>query len=187
MGIRIVLAAVVTTALLFAGYQVYLMKRPAEEVHATSPRRTDTTPPDAARPVPPRPVESESVEQHVPGADAPFDPAVARRITAEQVKDRMDRGQKVIFVDTRAEIPDAMIKGAVQVPENKLDEWAKGTLRSAFVVVYCTCANEATAAREVIALQAKGFKNAFALRDGLSGWQSFDLPTEQPPHGDRPS
>lgn len=181
MNVRMLLAAVVVAALAFAGYQAVQMVKPepkAPELPAPAP------PVDIAREstgsAGTQPYEVRAAEQLQPGADAPFERDVARRITVDEVKQRLDRGQKIHFVDTRAEIPDVMIEGAVQVPEDRLEAWAKAVPRNASIVVYCTCANEATAVREVLALQKLGFRNAYALRDGLAAWQSFDLPTQRP-------
>ena len=114
-------------------------------------------------------------------ANAPFDPAVARRITVDEVKARLDRGEKILFVDTRAEIPDKIVKGATVVTPDRLAAWAAKTPKSAVVVVYCTCSHEATAEAEVLELQKRGFKSAYALLDGLIAWEALGLPTEPPP------
>ncbi len=182
MNARLVLAAVIAGALAFAGYQAYLISKPV----AAAPADPQPTPPTPAGETPsvapPVPVVDASAESSEVGVDAPFDVATARRITALETKERIDKGVKITFVDTRTNIPDAIIRGAVQVPVEKLDGWSKGVSKSAFLVIYCTCPNEGTAANEVLALQKKGFRNAFALKDGLFGWQSYDLPTDQPPH-----
>lgn len=182
MNVRNLLAAVIVAAFAVALYEAALLVRtPAPQAPAPASPAPHAEPPrDPATPAGLQPSEVRSAEELQPGADAPFDPDVARRITVEGVKRRLDRGEKVVFVDTRAEIPDVMIEGAAQVPEDKLEAWAKRVPRDSFVVAYCTCANEATAAREVLALQRLGFRHAFALRDGLMAWQSYDLPTAPP-------
>lgn len=71
-------------------------------------------------------------------AAAPFDPKVARRITAEEVKKRMDAGKPVIWIDTRGKFVGPIVKGAAHVPADKLDAWAKDVPKDAFIVAYCT-------------------------------------------------
>ncbi len=184
MNVRTLLAAIVLAALGFAGYQASRLVggTPAEPVPAPpgAPPATNAPP---ARSAGTQPYKIATVEEHQPGVDAPFEISQARRIMPEEVKERLDRGQKVVFVDTRADVPDALIAGATQVPEDRIERWAASVPKSSFVVVYCTCPNETTAVREVLALQKLGFKNVFALRDGLLGWQALGLPTEPPRPG----
>src|SRR5262245_59112681 len=112
MNVRIVFGAIAAIAVAFAGYQAYLIARPAPPPPPAPPPAAAP----AAAPLPvPAPTEIASADALLsPGADAPFDPDVARRITVEEVKTRLDKARKVVFVDTRHEIPDVLIKGAVQ-------------------------------------------------------------------------
>jgi hypothetical protein len=76
-----------------------------------------------------------------PSKDAPkeaFDPKVARRITPDEVKKRMDAGEKVVFIDTRGSFSGPIVKGAHHVPSNKLDEWSKEIAKDMLIVAYCT-------------------------------------------------
>lgn len=183
MNVRIAVGAAVVAVLGVAAWWA-VVHRPVAE---SAPRPETVAPEPEASPATNRPraagtmpYEVQRAEQYIQGADAPFDPAVARRITAEDVKKRLDGGQKVLFIDTRPDPEGAMIEGAVQVTEDRIGDWAKTASKSAFVVIYCTCADEATAAREVLALQKLGFKHAFALRDGLLAWEALGLPTQLP-------
>jgi len=67
-----------------------------------------------------------------------FDPKVARRITADEVKKRMDAGQKVIVIDTRGKVAGPIVKGSAHVPSDQLEAWAKDHPKDAFIVAYCT-------------------------------------------------
>lgn len=69
---------------------------------------------------------------------ARFDPGVARRITPEQVQRRRDAGKRVTLLDTRRSPSDVIVKGAVQVPNDKIKEWAKDARKDALIVTYCT-------------------------------------------------
>jgi adenylyltransferase/sulfurtransferase len=113
------------------------------------------------------------------GHDVPFDPVVARRVTAAEVKTMLDAGKHVHLVDTRGGIEGPIVAGAVVVPEAELEAWARTVAKTSTIVVYCACAREATAEREVLALQKLGFRHAYALLDGLLGWEAAGLPTEQ--------
>ncbi len=110
--------------------------------------------------------------------NAPLDLSVARRITPDEVARRIEAGETAILVDARSTFTGPMIKGAVHVPGNDLAEWAKKTPKDAFIVTYCTCPAEHTAANHVIQLQKYGFTNAYALQGGLSAWQAAQMPVQ---------
>jgi hypothetical protein len=63
---------------------------------------------------------------------------VARRISVEDLQKRMAAGEKPIILDTRVSVGDVMAKGAVRVPNDQIESWAKGKPRDAFIVAYCT-------------------------------------------------
>ena len=72
------------------------------------------------------------------GPAQPFDVEVARRITAAEVKRRMDAGKPVLVIDTRGKFVGPILKGAVHMPADKLEAWAKTVPKDAFIVAYCT-------------------------------------------------
>lgn len=69
-----------------------------------------------------------------------------RRVTAEEVMRRMDRGEPVVFVDSRN--PQAWsqsnekLPGAIRIPagevELRLNEVPKGGREGAWIITYCT-------------------------------------------------
>ena len=66
------------------------------------------------------------------------DPGVARRITPEEVQRRREAGEKPIILDTRASVGDVIIQGAVHVPDDQIEAWAKDRANDALIVAYCT-------------------------------------------------
>jgi hypothetical protein len=66
------------------------------------------------------------------------DPEVARRMNIEDVQKHRKAGDKIILVDARAQETDVIIPGAVHVPSDAIDAWAKGTPKDALIVTYCT-------------------------------------------------
>src|SRR5437016_13876473 len=48
-------------------------------------------------------------------------------MTLEDVQKHRKAGDKIIFVDARAQATDVIIPGAVHVPNEQIDEWTKGT------------------------------------------------------------
>jgi len=71
-------------------------------------------------------------------AATPFDPAIARRVTVDDVKKWLDEGTKIRIIDTRSAFTGAMVKGAEIVPDAKLTEWAKDLAKDTLIVAYCT-------------------------------------------------
>jgi len=67
-----------------------------------------------------------------------FDPGVVRRITPEDVQQRRVTGEKPIIVDARASVRDLIVQGAVQVPNERIETWAKDIPKDALIVAYCT-------------------------------------------------
>lgn len=89
------------------------------------------------------------------------------QITAAQLKERLDKGEKVTIIDARHDVGGQIVKGAIHVPMDKLEDWAKGVDKSAMIVTYCTCPHDEAADAEVEKLRQMGFKNSFALSGGL--------------------
>jgi rhodanese-related sulfurtransferase len=78
--------------------------------------------------------ESESVvRQHLP--ETP-------RVTVDEVKARLDRGEPIVFLDTRApdawEKSDVRVKGAIRVPPDEVDRHLHEIPRDRSIVTYCT-------------------------------------------------
>jgi len=94
------------------------------------------------------------------------------QITAKDLKERLDKGEKIIIIDARHELGGQILKGAIHIPMDKLDEWARDVDKSSVIVTYCTCPHDEAADAEVQKLQKMGFKNAYALSGGLDAARS---------------
>lgn len=75
---------------------------------------------------------------HTAPAPAAFDPAVARRMTAEELKKHLDMKSTVYVLDVRSSTAGVMAKGAHHVPSAQIAEWAKDKAKDALIVTYCT-------------------------------------------------
>lgn len=66
----------------------------------------------------------------------------ATRVTVDEVKERMDRGEQFTFVDTRN--PKAWaeagtkLPGAIRVPVDEVDQHVSKIPRDRTVITYCT-------------------------------------------------
>jgi len=54
------------------------------------------------------------------------------------VKQRRDAGERPIILDARASVGDVIIRGAVHVPNERIEAWAKDTPKDVLIVAYCT-------------------------------------------------
>ena len=66
----------------------------------------------------------------------------ATRVTVDEVKERMDRGEQFAFVDTRNPVAwgesDVKLPGAVRVPADELGQHLSEIPRDRAVITYCT-------------------------------------------------
>ena len=108
------------------------------------------------------------------------DDAGKPQITAKDLKQRLDRGDKITIIDARHEVGGEMLKGALHVPGDKLEDWAKNVDKDSVIVTYCTCPHDEAADAEVQKLQTMGFKNAYALAGGLDAAKSAGFAVVSP-------
>ena len=94
-------------------------------------------------------------------------------ITAQALKDRMDRGERPLVIDVRRpdEYAESNMKGVLMPLDdlpNRLTE-LDHVPTDAFIVVHC--ASGVRSARAVDLLLAAGYSNVFSLSGGLVAWQ----------------
>jgi membrane protein DedA with SNARE-associated domain/rhodanese-related sulfurtransferase len=102
------------------------------------------------------------------------------RITPEELKEKLDRGEDVLIVDLRHELdfeanPET-IPGALHVDAAELEEASEAIPRDREIVLFCACPNEATAARLALLLRARGITQIRPLAEGYEGWRSRGFP-----------
>ena len=106
----------------------------------------------------------------------------ATRVTVDEVKERMDRGEQFTFVDTRnAEAwgeATTKLPGAIRVPAKEVEQHLSEITHDRTAITYCTCPHEASSAEVAQALAAHGFKNVHPLFGGFDAWQKAELPLD---------
>jgi rhodanese-related sulfurtransferase len=103
-------------------------------------------------------------------------PQDKEHITARDLKQKLDKGHKVIILDARSQFGPEIIKGAVHVPTADVEEWAKKASKKAFIVTYCTCAHDEASDAEMKKLRELGFTSTFSLTGGLEAARSAGIP-----------
>jgi ArsR family transcriptional regulator len=101
------------------------------------------------------------------------------RIAKEAVKQRLDAGHPVLFVDARLKYPyehsTLLLPGAVRVAPDQAESFSPP--KDCDIVVYDSDPDEIVAARVVASLLDRGF-SAMVLQDGLPEWVAAGLPVD---------
>ena len=106
------------------------------------------------------------------------DASGAHWISVEELKARLDRGEKVLVVNTRSSDSEPLIQGAIVVPEDDIESWSEKIPKSTAIVTYCSCQDDSAGARAALKLRWRGFTDVHVLRGGLTGWQKSGYPTQ---------
>lgn len=103
------------------------------------------------------------------------------QITAEQLKERMDSGEKIGIVDLLRFEDDpqgvAVIPGAVRLDPLQIRQkrriYMPGSLD---LILYCGSKNSFVSARVAAAMRRHGIRRILVLRGGLAAWKALQFP-----------
>jgi rhodanese-related sulfurtransferase len=100
-------------------------------------------------------------------------------LPAERVKQLMDAGEKLVFIDMRPakEYQQNRLPGARSLPIAEVANRFSEIPKSGRVVLYCDCKTYDIADRAVF-LEYRGFRNIFVMPEGYSGWVKRGYPIE---------
>jgi rhodanese-related sulfurtransferase len=100
-------------------------------------------------------------------------------LPAERVKQLMDAGEKLIFIDMRPakEYQQNRLPGARSLPIAEVANRFSEIPKSGRVVLYCDCKTYDIADRAVF-LEYRGYRNIFVMPEGYSGWVKRGYPVE---------
>ena len=104
------------------------------------------------------------------------------RVTIDEIKERMDRGEQFTFIDARnseawAEA-ETKLPGALRITADDLEQHLSEISHERTVITYCTCPHEASSAEVAQKLAAQGFRNVHPLFIGFEAWEKAGLPLE---------
>jgi membrane protein DedA with SNARE-associated domain/rhodanese-related sulfurtransferase len=108
------------------------------------------------------------------------------RITPQELKRRVDKGEKVIVVDLRSDFErtDGCIPGSLVAVGDNVEELISTIdpthIAESEVVLYCSCPNEITSARAALLLKRHGVKRVRPLEGGFPVWKELGFPVEMP-------
>jgi membrane protein DedA with SNARE-associated domain/rhodanese-related sulfurtransferase len=123
------------------------------------------------------------------------------RISVEELRRQIEQGDAPVIVDVRSTTAQTLearrIPGAVNVPVQDAARHLSELPRDREIILYCTCPNEASAAKVARLLMNNGFRRVRPLKGGLEAWidaghpvEAFALPapgTAAPPPTPQPS
>ncbi len=96
------------------------------------------------------------------------------RISVAELYDLMQAGPAPVIIDVRSPTARALeprwIPGALHVPLQAVAQHIRELPRDRDIIVYCTCPNEASAARVAQILVSNGFKRVRPMQGGLDAW-----------------
>jgi len=100
-------------------------------------------------------------------------------IAAERVKQLLDAGEKMLFIDMRPakEYQQDRLPGARSLPIAEVANRFSEIPKTGRVVLYCDCKTYDIADRAVF-LEYRGYRNIFVMPEGYSGWVKRGYPIE---------
>jgi membrane protein DedA with SNARE-associated domain/rhodanese-related sulfurtransferase len=104
------------------------------------------------------------------------------RLEPLELKRRLDAGEQIFIVDLRHPLellPDPfLLPGALHISPDTLATRSHEIPRDRDIVLYCTCPNEATAARVAMTLHRMGIDRVRPLRGGYDEWKRLGFPMD---------
>jgi len=104
------------------------------------------------------------------------------RISVEELRRQIEQGAAPVIVDVRSTTAQTLearrIPGAVNVPVQEAARHLSELPRDREIILYCTCPNEASAAKVARLLMNNGFRRVRPLKGGLEAWIEAGHPVE---------
>ncbi len=115
------------------------------------------------------------------GPKARFTPRDDMYVPAKQVKAALDRGERLIIADARAQSDylEAHIPGAISLPFYEVDRYENKLPKDGtWIIAYCACPHAASG-RVARALRQRGFKHTGVLDEGILVWMREGYPIKR--------
>jgi rhodanese-related sulfurtransferase len=104
-------------------------------------------------------------------------------ITAEEVNERINRGERVTFVDTRprseAASPDVRLPASIRAPADEADQHMRDVNKDHLAVTYDDDPDQSYSRPVAELFNKHGFREARPLAGGIKAWQEKGLPVER--------
>jgi rhodanese-related sulfurtransferase len=104
------------------------------------------------------------------------------RITVAELHRMLEAGENPVILDLRSsaevERDPSVIRGAIHLLLDEVEQRRHEFPHDREIVVYCSCPNEATAAKVALLLQRRGFTRVRPLLGGIDAWREQNHPLE---------
>jgi len=104
------------------------------------------------------------------------------RITVAELRQKLEDGENPVILDLRSkaelERDPSVIQGAIHLVLDEIEARRHEFPHDRDIVVYCSCPNEATAAKVALLLQRHGFTRVRPLLGGIDAWREGNHPME---------
>jgi membrane protein DedA with SNARE-associated domain/rhodanese-related sulfurtransferase len=102
------------------------------------------------------------------------------RITVSELRQKLDAGEHPVILDLRlkAELDrdPSIIQGATHLVLDDIEKHRNEFPHDRDIIVYCSCPNEATAARMALILHSNGLTHVRPLLGGIDAWRKGNNP-----------
>ncbi len=101
----------------------------------------------------------------------------APRITVAEVKERLNAGEAILFVDLRSaddRREEPGITDAWAMSMDSLSRQLHVLPRDRTIVFYCACPEDASSAQATVLVRRTGHERAWALEGGITAWQAHE-------------
>jgi membrane protein DedA with SNARE-associated domain/rhodanese-related sulfurtransferase len=102
------------------------------------------------------------------------------RITVAELRQKLDAGENPVILDMRSraelERDPTVIRGAIHLVLDEVEQHRNEFPHDRDIIVYCSCPNEATAAKVALLLQRRGFTRVRPLLGGIDAWREGNHP-----------
>ena len=104
------------------------------------------------------------------------------RITVAELRQKLEAGENPVILDLRSkaevERDPSVIQGAIHLVLDEVEARRHEFPHDRDIIVYCSCPNEATAAKVALLLQRHGFTRVRPLLGGIDAWREGHHPME---------
>jgi len=104
------------------------------------------------------------------------------RITVAELRQMLEAGENPVILDLRSKAElqrdPSVIQGAIHLVLDEIEARRHEFPHDRDIIVYCSCPNEATAAKVALLLQRHGFTRVRPLLGGIDAWREGNHPME---------
>lgn len=97
------------------------------------------------------------------------------KLSAAEIKRRMDRGERFAFVDARSSQESiessSRLPGAIRMTATEVDHNIRAVPQGRAIITYCTGPDEQSSTQVALELMRRGFLNVYPLIGGLDAWR----------------